>query len=161
MNAQTEEGDTPLYQACLFSRNVNVVAQLIDAGADLSLQSYGIETPLGGTLRCMHRRADVYKIPLLIRAGAPFPQEYQDWDREHPYSTPAFLYIREVFQRGGFEAYEKHHADSLVALLKPKLPLLPELLRIVVFYWAHVGFYLPGRWDLTARLMAEGAGDDY
>ena len=77
------------------------------------------------------------------------------------YRTPALHYIREVFQRGGFKAYEKHHADSLVALLKPKLPLLPELLRIVVFYWAHVGFYLPGRWDLTARLMAEGAGDDY
>ena len=40
-----------------------------------------------------------------------------------------------------FKAYEKRHADALVATFVPKLRLPPEMIRHVVFYWAHVGFY--------------------
>jgi hypothetical protein len=43
---------------------------------------------------------------------------------------------------GGFKAHEKQHADALVAMFKPKLSVLPpEMIRHVVFFWAHVGFY--------------------
>ena len=34
------------------------------------------------------------------------------------------------------------HADALVATFAPKFPVLPaEMVRHIVFYWAHVGFY--------------------
>ena len=48
---------------------------------------------------------------------------------------------RKIHDAGGFKAYEKRHANALVAIFVPKLRLPPEMIRHVVFYWAHVGFY--------------------
>ncbi len=72
--------------------------------------------------------------PILLRAGAdmshlkpPFHNAYL----EKIHNTP-----------GGFKAHEKRHADALVATFAPKFPVLPaEMVRHIVFFWAHVGFY--------------------
>ena len=39
------------------------------------------------------------------------------------------------------EAVVLVHADALVAIFVPKLGLPPEMVRHIVFFWAHVGFY--------------------
>ena len=72
--------------------------------------------------------------PILLRAGA---------DMSHlkpPFHNP---YLQKIHNTaGGFKAHEKQHADALVKMFKPKLSVLPpEMIRHIVFFWAHVGFY--------------------
>ena len=72
--------------------------------------------------------------PILLRAGA---------DMSH--LKPPFhnAYLEKIHNTaGGFKAHEKQHADTLVEMFKPKLSVLPpEMIRHIVFFWAHVGFY--------------------
>ena len=71
--------------------------------------------------------------PILLRAGA---------DMSH--LKPPFhnAYLETIHTAGGFKAHEKQHADALVATFAPKFPVLPpEMVRHIVFFWAHVGFY--------------------
>ena len=72
--------------------------------------------------------------PILLRAGA---------DMSH--LKPPFhnAYLEKIHNTaGGFKAHEKQHADALVEMFKPKLSVLPpEMIRHMVFFWAHVGFY--------------------
>ena len=56
-------------------------------------------------------------------------------------APPVPRFDEKIHDAGGFKAYEKRHADALVAIFVPKLRLPPEMIRHVVFYWAHVGFY--------------------
>ena len=58
---------------------------------------------------------------------------------EPPFLNP---YLETIHTAGGFKAHEKQHADALVEMFKPKLSVLPpEMIRHIVFFWAHVGFY--------------------
>ena len=71
--------------------------------------------------------------PILLRAGA-----------DMSYLKPPFnsTYLETIHTAGGFKAHEKQHADALVAIFAPKFPVLPpEMVRHIVFFWAHVGFY--------------------
>ena len=70
--------------------------------------------------------------PILLRAGA-----------DMTYLKPPFnsAYLETIHTAGGFKAHEKQHADALVAIFVPKLRLPPEMVRHIVFFWAHVGFY--------------------
>ena len=53
-------------------------------------------------------------------------------------------HVRNIYVTdGGFEGHERWHRDRFVTMLVPKLGLPPELVRIIVMYWAHVGFYFP------------------
>ena len=42
---------------------------------------------------------------------------------------------------GGFKAYERAHREALTRTLSPKFALPPELVRIVVEFYLHAGFY--------------------
>ena len=83
--------------------------------------------------------------PILLRAGADLPAE-----TDHPY-------IQKVIDAGGWARYESLHLDKLTAMLTPKLPtdgrrcsrrrlsplrrLPPEVLRKIVAYAFHAGYY--------------------
>jgi hypothetical protein len=85
---------------------------------------------------------------LLLRAGADLPIE--DERGEEPY-------LQRVADAGGWEAYRRAHVDKLALLFTPKPEtgsgrrskrrrspihrLPPELVRRVVEYWAHAGYY--------------------
>ena len=71
--------------------------------------------------------------PILLRAGAGMAHL-----NGPPFHNP---YLQKIHDAGGFKAYEKRHANALVATFVPKLRLPPEMIRQIVFYWAHVGFY--------------------
>ena len=50
--------------------------------------------------------------------------------------------IQKVIAAGGFRDYERTHLNALVATFAPKFDQLPkELVRIVVEYAFHVGYY--------------------
>ena len=67
--------------------------------------------------------------PLLLRAGAEFR-----------YYAPGNPYILRVQRAGGFKKYEQAHLARLTAILEtPLLP--PELVRKVLEFWLHAGYY--------------------
>ena len=84
------------------------------------------------------QHARVY--PLLFRAGSELPQEGPDRSdrplREDPYFS-------RILGAGSFEAYERAHLAALAKTLSPKLAHLlpPELVRKIVEFYLHAGFY--------------------
>ncbi len=53
-------------------------------------------------------------------------------------------YIRKVRAAGGIQQYERNHLNAIAATFTPKLAhrgLPPEIVRLVVEYAFHVGYY--------------------
>ena len=52
-------------------------------------------------------------------------------------------YLKKIRAAGGFSKYERQHRAMLVASYAPKFSHLlpPELVSVVISFWAHVGFY--------------------
>ena len=69
-------------------------------------------------------------VPILLRAGATPPAQTIN------------AHIQEVIAAGGFGRYESNHLNALAATFAPKLAHLPpEIVRLVVKYAFHVGYY--------------------
>ena len=67
--------------------------------------------------------------PLFLRAGAEIPTD--------TYDIP---YIERVRNAGGWKKYEQAHLARITSILEtPLLP--PELVRKVLEFWLHAGFY--------------------
>ena len=67
---------------------------------------------------------------MLLRAGAALPAETDN------------AYIRKVIAAGGFRQYERNHLNALTATFAPHFAHLPpEIVRLVVKYAFHVGYY--------------------
>ena len=137
-----EYGNTPLHYLTTNRYAADRIAiLLLNAGARPSKNRRGKSPILDPDPRPQYRepgeicgfKAARRVAPILLRAGAdmshlkpPFHNAYL----EKIHNTP-----------GGFKAHEKQHADALVAIFVPKLRLPPEMVRHIVFFWAHVGFY--------------------
>ena len=85
------------------------------------------------------RHSTVY--PLLLCAGSELPKEempggHSGWRpvSEHPY-------LGRILGAGGFKNYERAHLAALTKTLSPKFALPPELVRTVVEFYLHAGFY--------------------
>ena len=66
--------------------------------------------------------------PLFLRAGAEIPTDNTD------------PYIVRVRNAGGFRRYAQQHLARIASILEtPLLP--PELVRKVLEYWLHAGYY--------------------
>ena len=81
-------------------------------------REYGIE---GGKTR-------IY--PLLLRAGADLPAQ-----TDYPY-------LQAVIDAGGFARYAQSHLATIAALFARTERLPPEMVRHVVSYWLHAGYYV-------------------
>ena len=77
--------------------------------------------------------------PLLLRAGSELPQE----DPDYPICLREDPYLSEILEAGSFKNYECAHLVALANTLSPKLTHLlpPELVRKVVEFYLHAGFY--------------------
>ena len=58
-----------------------------------------------------------------------------------PAGREIYPYLRRVRGAGGFPNYERAHLEALTRTLSPKFALLPELVRTVVEFYLHAGFY--------------------
>ena len=124
VNAASDVGNTALHYAA--SRgSLACVEVLLAAGADVNVRSTNWGTPFGTALAQDHRRM----IALYLRAGAEIPI-----NETHPY-------IVRVRNAGGFKKYAQEHITRMTAILTPTQRLPDEMVRKVVEFWLHAGYY--------------------
>ena len=129
VNVTNYGGYTPLHWAARgdlgVRRSTECVELLLKAGAAVNVRGQGGSTPFDvalrrGTLRRMW--------PVFLRAGADIPTNNTD------------QYIVRVRNAGGFKKYAQAHLARLTAILEtPLLP--PELVRKILEFWLHAGYY--------------------
>jgi hypothetical protein len=67
--------------------------------------------------------------PVFLRAGAEIPINNTD------------PYIVRVRNAGGFKKYEQAHITRITTILAPTPRLPPEMVRKIVEFWLHAGYY--------------------
>ena len=72
--------------------------------------------------------------PLFLRAGAEIPTD----DTHAQFRDP---YIVRVRNAGGFKKYAQEHLARITSILAPTPRLPPEMVRKIVEFWLHAGFY--------------------
>ena len=75
-------------------------------------------------------------------AGAALPAQTRIVSSQHS-SRLHLAYIQKVREAGGIDRYERIHLNALNASFVPKFAhrLPPEIVRLVVEYAFHVGYY--------------------
>ena len=125
VNAVTCVGWTPLHFAAI--RNVvDCVEVLLAAGASVNARELSGAQPFNLALeRDRFRRV----WPLFLRAGAQIP------------TNSTRPYIVRVRNAGGFKKYAQAHLARITAILAPTPRLPPEMVRKIVGFWLHAGYY--------------------
>ena len=123
VNAVTAVGWNPLHFAAL--RTVDCVEVLLAAGASVNVRNASGRTPFDTVLDWDRRRT----WPLFLRAGAEIPTNITD------------PYLIRVRNAGGWKKYEQQHLARITSILAPTPLLPPELVRHVVGFWLHAGYY--------------------
>jgi len=126
VNVENTGAYTPLHWAARgdFRWATGCVELLLKAGAAVNVVTMSGYTPFDIALDHGHRRA----YPLFLRAGAEF---------RNAYHKPYILRVRNA---GGFKKYEQAHLARITAILEtPLLP--PELVRKILEFWLHAGYY--------------------
>ena len=77
-------------------------------------------------------------IPILLRAGARIEMTRIAEIPGLIYVPP---YIVKVHVAGGWKKYEQQHLARLPALLPPTPRLPPEMVRKILEFWLHAGYY--------------------
>jgi len=127
----------PLHQAA-FDYSHEIVRMLLEAGACVdnktSIDWRAIDYAFRHSFhRLSPHLTTVYA--LLLRAGSELPKDSPSRPlREEPY-------LGRILSAGGFKNYERAHLAALAKTLSPKLALPPELVRTVVEFYLHAGFY--------------------
>ena len=124
VDATDRDGVTALHLAAR-RRAPDCVEVLLAAGADIDARTSQTRiSPLDVALT--HRSSRTW--PLFLRAGAEIPT-----DNTEPY-------IVRVRNAGGFQRYAQAHVVRIASILEtPLLP--PELVRKVLEFWLHAGYY--------------------
>ena len=126
VDATGNHGATALHLAARVSdgRTNDCVDVLLANGASVNARDSSGETPFDVALSHHCRRM----WPLFLRAGAEIPTDNTD------------PYIVRVRNAGGFQRYAQAHVVRIAAILEtPLLP--PELVRKVLEFWLHAGYY--------------------
>ena len=102
---------------------------LLAAGADIDVRTSAGRRPFDLAIINVaptHRSHRMW--PLFLRAGAELPADNTD------------PYIVRVRNAGGFQRYAQAHIARIASILEtPLLP--PELVRKVLAFWLHAGYY--------------------
>ena len=157
-NLEAADSDrlTPLHLAASFA-NVEIMTLLVEAGANVNAASYIDSTALhfaafnsadcvdvllarGASVNARDRYGRTpldmalshngrRMWPLLLRAGAKIRTNNTD------------PYLVRVRNAGGWKKYEQQHLARITSILAPTPLLPPELVRHVVDFWLHAGYY--------------------
>jgi len=111
----------------------DIICMLLEAGASVDFKSMCGWTAMDYAYYNRTENARVF--PLLLRAGSELPQELSGR------SVSEDPYLGRILNAGGFKAYKRAHLEALTLTLSPKFALPPELVRTVVEFYLHAGFY--------------------
>ena len=127
LDARSNVGTTALHRAARVSdgRANDCVDVLLAGGASVNARDSSGETPFDVALSHHCRRM----WPLFLRAGAEIPTNNTD------------PYIVRVRNAGGFKKYEQAHITRITTILAPTPRLPPEMVRKIVEFWLHAGYY--------------------
>ena len=137
VEAESYDGRTPLHEV----ESADVAHMLISAGAYLNSNGTADynHTPLEEAVR-----KNAFKVyPILLSAGATLPSP--SFVREAEPRTRS--YMQRVIDEGGFANLARLHLNKLSETFAPKFAgrgLPPELVRHVVSFWLHAGYYDEG-----------------
>ena len=147
VDATCNSGATALHIAT--RRNaVDCVEVLLAAGAALDVRSDSGRTPFEHALHYStwshatpEQRARSRRTwPLFLRAGAQVPAIYTDNMGAEVPTDNMDPYLVRVRNAGGFQRYSQQHLARITSILEtPLLP--PELVRKVLEFWLHAGYY--------------------
>ena len=124
VNAADSDGCTALHFAPSTTA-LACVEVLLAAGASVNARTFSGITPFDIALDNNKRRW----WPLFLRAGAQIP------------TNSTRPYIVRVRNAGGFQRYAQQHHARITSILSPTPLLPPELVRHVVSFWLHAGYY--------------------
>ena len=165
VNSRDAVGLTPLHWLCRKSPSAQSVQLLLRNGAAVNDSVYDPAhnehntTPLAwATVHAPQGSSAGRRVlPLLLRAGATIPDADRmptwetSWDQLNTGEENAgwavyvknVYYLHKVATAGGFRKYERAHLKALLATFSPKFSHLlpPEMVRHVVEFWLHAGFY--------------------
>ena len=128
---------TALHDAASSSERgvVDCVELLLAAGADMDARDTSGRRPFDIALTDNCPRL----FPLFLRAGAEVPTTMiTRLSVPVPVTDP---YIERVRNAGGFKKYEQAHITRITAILAQTQRLPPEMVRKIVEFWLHAGYY--------------------
>ena len=128
---------TALHDAASSSERgvVDCVELLLAAGADMDARDTSGRRPFDIALTDNCPRL----FPLFLRAGAEVPSTMVTrLSVPVPVTDP---YIERIRNAGGFKKYEQAHITRITAILAPTPRLPPEMVRKIVEFWLHAGYY--------------------
>ena len=145
VDAVSDDGETPLH----WVDNADAARILIKAGAEVNARDSRLPhcfsgyTPLEAAVAFS---GNVKVFPILLRAGATLPDLRADWGLYEETEPRARWYIERVRDEGGFANLARLHLNKLTETFAPKFAgrLPPEIVRHVVSFWLHAGYYDEG-----------------
>lgn len=139
-SANSTRNRTPLHKASL-GGDPSMIALLLKAGAAVNAQDVHGKTPLDIALILGGRKI----IPILLSAGGKLNEQlYRGGElnfSDSRESDTALAYLAKIDAAAGFKKYEQAHLARVTSIVVPT-PLLPsEMVRHVVSFWLHAGYY--------------------
>ena len=153
VNSIDNDYDHPtLLHAAASSAHSSMVTLLVKAGASVHATNVDGETPLDiaiqRNLPILQRNGRAI-VPILLRAGAKITNRNEIWYSSD--TTGILWYLNRILiAQGnpstgyvkGFNKLAQAHLATLTNTFEPKFPMLPkELVRHVVSFWLHAGYY--------------------
>ena len=137
VNVTNSNGTTPLHDAA--KGHETTVAILVKAGAEVNAKDDWGKRPLHNA-----RDYDNTRIcHILLRAGATLVPSYY-MSNPPKFAVPVLVtsqYLQRVTDAGGFKKYEQAHLARITKILAPTQRLPPEMVRKIVEFWLHAGYY--------------------
>ena len=131
VDAITTNDSTALHVA-VRKREIDCVQVLLAAGADIDARSTSGGSSFDIALSPLYGDRRLW--PLFLRAGAEIPTD-------NAISASTDPYIVRVRNAGGFKKYAQEHLARITSILAPTPRLPPEMVRKIVEFWLHAGFY--------------------